>query len=136
MAAYEMESSIGRHVLFPFAGVFLALACAGTPVPTPRGEAIDATMESLKRELAASRFRAIITLREDDADSAAILPADRIRVIAAQVAERHDLAIDRIFSIIPAFVAVVDTSRLASLVSDANVLRVEPDRPVRPTRSP
>ncbi len=111
----------------------LGLACTREPASqvAPTSSAAD----SLKADLANHQFRAIVTVREHATDTATTLPPDRIRALASEVAERHGLEVLRIFSIIPAFVTVVDTTRVAALLADGNVRHVEPDRLARTQRT-
>ena len=124
-----------RRYLAVVTVAMLGLACTREPAsrvpPPPPTSAAD----SLKADLADHRFRAIVTVREHETDTATTLPPDRIRALASEVAERHGLEVLRIFSIIPAFVTVVDTTRVAALLADGNVRRVEPDRLVRTQRN-
>ena len=80
------------------------------------------------------QFRAIIAVR--DTGQTDVGGAEQIRALAEAVAARHHLTIIRILTLTPAFVAVVDSSRLDTLRRDPNVRYVEPDRLVRNRENP
>ena len=110
--------------LFPV----IVLSTFGCTVSTTGRQQSDAEVSS---SVPAGSFRAIIGLREIDAQSSTLSAAELFQQLADSVAERHGLQIDRVLSLSGAFSAVVDSTNLESLRADEDVRYVEPDRILR-----
>ena len=110
--------------LFPV----IVLSTFGCTVSTTGRQQSDAEVSS---SVPAGSFRAIVGLREIDAQSSTLSAAELFQQLADSVAERHGLQIDRVLSLSGAFSAVVDSTNLESLRADEDVRYVEPDRILR-----
>ena len=110
--------------LFPV----IVLSTFGCTVSTTGRQQSDAEVSS---SVPAGSFRAIVGLREIDAQSSTLSAAELFQQLAESIAERHGLQIDRVLSLTGAFSAVVDSTNLESLRVDEDVRYVEPDRILR-----
>ena len=115
--------------LFPV----IVLSTLGCTVSTTGRQQSDAGVSS---SVPAGSFRAIVGLREIDAQSSTLSAVELFQQLADSVAERHGLQIDRVLSLSGAFSAVVDSTNLEALRADEDVRYVEPDRILRIRRTP
>ncbi len=115
--------------LFPV----IALSTLGCTVSTTGRQQSDAGVSS---SVPAGSFRAIVGLREIDAQSSTLSAVELFQQLADSVAERHALQIDRVLSLSGAFSAVVDSTNLEALRADEDVRYVELDRILRIRRTP
>ena len=111
----------------------VVLSTLGCTVSTTGRQQSDAEVSS---SVPAGSFRAIVGLREIDAQSSTLSAAELFQQLADSVAERHALQIDRVLSLSGAFSAVVDSTNLEALRADEDVRYVEPDRILRIRRTP
>ena len=108
--------------------LIVMLSTLGCTVSTTGRQQSDAEVSS---SVPAGSFRAIIGLREIDAQSSTLSAAELFQQLAHSIAERHGLQIDRVLSLTGAFSAVVDSTNLEALQADEDVRYVEPDRILR-----
>ena len=108
--------------------LIVMLSTLGCTVSTTGRQQSDAEVSS---SVPAGSFRAIIGLKEIDAQSSTLSAAELFQQLAHSIAERHGLQIDRVLSLTGAFSAVVDSTNLEALQADEDVRYVEPDRILR-----
>ena len=113
--------------------LIVMLSTLGCTVSTTGRQQSDAEVSS---SVPAGSFRAIVGLREIDAQSSTLSAAELFQQLADSIAERHGLQIDRVLSLTGAFSAVVDSTNLEALRADEDVRYVEPDRILRIRRTP
>ena len=128
-----LHASQVRRLWHRWLFLIVMLSTLGCTVSTTGRQQSDAEVSS---SVPAGSFRAIVGLREIDAQSSTLSAAELFQQLANSVAERHALQIDRVLSLTGAFSAVVDSTNLEALRADEDVRYVEPDRILRIRRTP